>query len=111
MSNNNDSSKGCLIYFVCVIIFGLVLWGAVSLFTDSNPYSGYECEWGDCTAEAETRIYKSGSSYPDYYCSEHVEYAHAENNENDDDYGLADYIKDQDPDLYDSMKDRYDSLK
>ena len=30
---------------------------------------------------------------------------------NDDEYGFSDYLKEQDPNLYDSIKDNYDSIK
>ena len=36
--------------------------------------------------------------------------SYSSSSKNDSNYGFSDYIKDNDPDLYNSIKDRYDSI-
>ena len=72
----------CMLAVLAVMVVCLVGCG-------SNDY--------DSKANTDNDYSYSGGSYKDH--------------NGDGEYGFSDYLKDQAPDLYDDIKDRYDSLK
>ena len=114
-TSNNDSPKGCIIVFVTIFVLAFLGWGITTLIqSNSNPYKNRECEWNNCGEEATSRLRKPDSEFFYYYCDKHFDEAKAYREEMEekykDEYNFSDYLKDEAPDLYNDIKDRYDSL-
>lgn len=85
--NDNNSPKGCIIYFVVIAI----IVGVIGLITQCSVNNN-----SDHSSRSSSSSSSSSSNYKDH--------------DGDGEYGFSDYLKDEAPDLYNDIKDRYDSL-
>lgn len=114
-------NKKIIIFSVCAILILSICIGIIYYYNDSkansedSSYTDTDEEYYDDSYDynSENEYYSSSSSSYDYSSSS--DYSSGTTGEggyempNESDKSFSDYVKRVDPDLYDSMQDRYDS--
>lgn len=117
---NYERKEKIIIFSVCAILIlniciGIIYYNDSKANSEDSSYTDIDEEYDDDSYDynSENEYYSSRSSSNDYSSSS--DYSSGTTGEggyempNESDKSFSDYVKRVDPDLYDSMQDRYDS--